>query len=333
MFNNTSYRWMLSMAAAAIGLAGCATSSGPVVIESENQDSRVAVVVLHFTVSDFADSMHVLTKRTSRPVSSHYLIPEPNDDSYLDEKLEVYQLVDEDRRAWHAGVGSWRGMQKLNNMSVGIEIVNQAHCHEAADDAEVTTPSVADWASERICFYPDFDVRQMTLVAETVKGILERHPDVPPTHIIAHSDLAPQRKIDPGPRFPWQWLYQQGIGAWYDTDTVARYWDQFRLEMPGIGRLQEALETYGYEIERSGEYDEQTRNVLSAFQMHFLPWEVTGQPSPATAAVLFALIEKYNESDLAPLLVPEPAIPPVPEAGTEPAPGSDTPAPVAPDAD
>ncbi len=305
-------------------LAGCA-ASGPVQVESENQDSRVAVVVLHFTVSDFADSMHVLTKRTSRPVSSHYLIPEPGDDSYDGDKLQVYQLVDEDRRAWHAGVGSWRGMKKLNNMSVGIEIVNQAHCHEATDETEPAEPTTADWASERICFYPDFAEEQMALVAETLEGILARHPDVPPTHVIGHSDLAPQRKIDPGPRFPWQWLYTQGFGAWYDDDTVARYWDRFRLDMPGIGRLQEALEIYGYEIELTGEYDEQTRNVISAFQMHFLPWEVTGQPSPATVAVLYALIEKYYENDLAPLLVPEPEIEPAPVL--EPASGSGVPAP------
>ncbi len=295
-------------------LAGC-VASGPVRVESENQDSRVAVVVLHFTVSDFGDSLHVLTERTSRPVSSHYLIPEPGDASYADEKLKVYQLVDEERRAWHAGVGSWRGMTKLNNLSVGIEIVNQAHCHEAADASE---PGAADWAPERICFYPDFADEQMALVVETVEGILSRHPEVKPTHVIAHSDLAPQRKIDPGPRFPWQRLYKLGIGAWYDDETVIRYWEQFRIDMPGIGRIQEALETWGYEIELTGEADEQTRNVISALQMHFLPWEVTGEPSPATVAVLYALIEKYYDSELAPLLLPE--IETEAESGAEPGP-------------
>ncbi len=331
MFKMISSRSLLSLAIPALALTACATSSGPVVVESENQDSRVAVVVLHFTVSDFAGSLHVLTQRTSRPVSSHYLVPDPGDATYEGEKLQVYQLVNENRRAWHAGLGSWRGMQKLNNMSVGIEIVNQAHCHEASDDGAAAEPTNADWAAERICFFPDFAPEQMALVEETVQGILARHPDVPPTHVIAHSDLAPQRKIDPGPRFPWQWLYQQGIGAWYDDATVARYWDQFRLDLPGIGRLQEALETYGYEIELTGEYDEQTRNVISVFQLHFLPWEVTGEPSPATAAVLYALIEKYYENELAPLLVPEPLS--EPDSGIEPVPGNEASAPSAPDGD
>ena len=137
-----------------------------------------------------------------------------------------------------------------------------------------------------------------------LEGLKQRHVEVDPTHIVAHSDIAPQRKIDPGPRFPWQRLYRLGYGAWYDDETVTRYWDQFQLVMPTTQLMQEALHTYGYEIEMTGEYDQQMKNVLRAFQMHFIPWRVTGQIDADTAAVLYALIEKYYPDELEPLLPP-----------------------------
>ena len=112
----------------------------------------------------------------------------------------------------------------------------------------------------------------------------------------------PQRKIDPGPRFPWQRLYRLGFGAWYDEETVIRYWEQFNDQMPTTLQLQDALHTYGYGIELSGEADEQSRNVVRAFQMHFMPWGVSGTFDEKSAAVLFALIEKYRESELDRLL-------------------------------
>jgi len=137
---------------------------------------------------------------------------------------------------------------------------------------------------------------------DLLKGILERHTEVKPTHIIGHSDIAPQRKIDPGPRFPWQRLYRLGYGAWYDDETVVRYWEQFRKEMPPVLTLQTALNTYGYDIELSGTHDSQSRNVVRAFQMHFLPWQVTSEFTAETAAVLYALLEKYYAPELELLL-------------------------------
>jgi N-acetylmuramoyl-L-alanine amidase len=278
---------------------GC-TSSSPVVLESANQNSRVRVVVIHHTSIDFQESLDVLSLPSERPVSSHYLVPEPDDPSYTKKLLKLHSLVAEEQRAWHAGVSYWAGRSALNDMSIGIELVNQTHCYteETIEDEESPDPDNPD----EICFYPDFAISQIDMLLDLLGEILERHPDVQPINIIGHSDVAPQRKIDPGPRFPWQRLYRQGFGAWYDDETVIRYWQQFKTQMPTTLQLQDALHTYGYEIELSGAPDLQNHNVVRAFQMHFVPWHVSGKFTAESAAALFALIEKYRSNDLERLL-------------------------------
>lgn len=276
----------------------CATRDS-VYVESANQDTRVRVVVIHHTTGDFKSSFNVLTEPSGNPVSSHYLIPEPFDPSYTEKELKVYSLVREEGRAWHAGTSYWAGKTGLNDMSVGIELVNRTYCRKS----EAPTPvDSADQEPARLCFYPDFAEPQFILLVDLLEGILERHPEVKPTHIIGHSDIAPQRKIDPGPRFPWQRLYRLGFGAWYDDDTVFKYWEQFRQETPSMLTLQTALHTYGYNIELSGENDRQSRNVVRAFQMHFLPWRVNGEFNAETTATLYALLEKYHPEKLDALL-------------------------------
>jgi len=285
-------------AAMLITIALAATSCGKqdpvVVVESDNQDSRVRVVVIHHTTADFQESFDLLTKNSDRPVSSHYLIPEPDDPSYSNKDLKLYSLVPEEARAWHAGSSYWAGRTALNDMSIGIELVNQTYCYrpeEATDSEEVLNDS-EDQEPARICFYPDFPDSQLEILTDLLEGILERYPEVKPVNIVGHSDIAPQRKIDPGPRFPWQRLYRLGYGAWYDNDTVIGYWEQFRKAIPPVLTLQTALRTYGYGIELSGEHDSQSRNVVRAFQMHFLPWQVTGEFNEDTVAVLYALLDK-----------------------------------------
>jgi len=276
-------------------ISACASQNSVVVVESENQDTRVRVVVLHFTTADFQDSLDILTRDSSRPVSSHYLIPEPGDPSYVGKELKPYVLVNEERRAWHAGVSYWAGKTSLNDMSVGIELVNRAYCHNP--EVPGSTEAI-DEEPAQICFYPDFADEQLEILVDVLAGILERHTEVKPTHIIGHGDITPQRKVDPGPRFPWQRLYQRGYGAWYDDQTVIKYWEAFRKEMPPVLMLQTALNSYGYEIDLSGENDKQSKNVVKAFQMHFLPWQVSGEFTAETVAVLYALLEKYYASDL-----------------------------------
>jgi len=155
---------------------------------------------------------------------------------------------------------------------------------------------------EKLCFYPDFDEGQLELLVELLAEILARHPEIKPTHIIGHSDIAPDRKVDPGPRFPWQRLARLGYGAWYDDATMIRYWERFVREPLDVATVQKALAAYGYGITPTGELDEPTRNVLRAFQMHFWPHEVTMDITPASNAALFALIEKYYPERLTELL-------------------------------
>ncbi len=320
----------------AMMLSACANNS-MVRADSENFNSRVSIVVLHHTTANFEDSLRILTKRSGRPVSSHYLVPEPGDPTYKEKKLRVYQLVPETGRAWHAGSSYWGGRISLNDQSIGIEIVNQTTCvdgeeigdsdsfSEKSTEKPVTVPGFAgdgDSNSEdstdkpvtvpgflepaRICFYPDFPETQMALVIELLDDILERYPGISPTNIVGHSDIAPDRKIDPGPRFPWQRLYRLGYGAWFDDDTVVRYWDRFRRAPLPLANVQRALAAYGYDIKTTGGMDAHTHNVLRAFQMHFRPMQVSGEANPETTAILFALIEKYYPSELESLLLVEP---------------------------
>lgn len=330
-------------------LASCGARQEGVTLRSENLlsenfNSRVSIIVIHHTSANFQESVALLTKPSSNPVSSHYLIPEPNDASYTENKLRLYKLVPETERAWHAGRSYWAGKKGLNDHSIGIEIVNQVYCHKyeapnpmlsqakashinetlslvskkAASHTEI--PSVAalpvkDAASlpiknkatltsqpQDLCFYPDFAEDQMTIVLNLLKDIYTRHPDIKPTNIVGHSDIAADRKIDPGPRFPWQRLYQLGFGAWFDNETVTKYWKKFIENPLPILNIQQALKTYGYDIEPTGILDDQTSYVLRAFQLHFRPSEITRTPTVETTAILFALIEKYRPKELESLL-------------------------------
>ncbi len=272
------------------GLSACSMfGNDQVVVSSENQNSRISIIVLHYTSIDFQTSLDVLTKASGNPVSSHYLIPEPNDDTYSRSSLKVHQLVPEHERAWHAGRSYWRGKKGLNDQSIGIEIVNEAGCYSIKKDEN----DLSDSRVPSICFNLDYPGEQIALLEDLLADILERYPHISPVNIVGHSDIAPGRKVDPGPRFPWQRLANLGFGAWYDDDTVKKYWELFLETPPSVETVQKALNTYGYGIEITGEMDEQTVIVLESFQMHFDPAHVTGEMHPETTAKLFALIEKY----------------------------------------
>jgi len=294
-------------------LTGCAST---LKTPSENYNSRVSIIVIHHTTANFEDSYKILTRPSSNSVSSHYLIPEPDDQTYSKSVVQTYQLVPESLRAWHAGKSYWSGKTGLNDQSIGIELVNQTWCHASGEGTNPYTDKV-----DRLCFYPDFADSQLALLVELLEDILERYPEIKPTNIIGHSDIAPDRKIDPGPRFPWQRLARLGYGAWFDDDTVVRYWERFREQPLPLLNVQKALGTYGYKIDPTGEHDEQTRNVLRAFQMHFRPSEVTSVATPDSTAILFALIDKYYPEQLEELLHVdiETQIEPVPDRVAAPA--------------
>lgn len=246
--------------AVGFALAGCA--AGPAVDASYRasaQDSRVQFLVLHFTSSDFHRALGTLTEGE---VSSHYLV--------RDEPPTVYRLVDESRRAYHAGVSSWQGNTQLNAASIGIEIVNRGY-----------RPELGGWQE-----YPK---AQVEVVLELVKDIVRRHK-IRPDRIVGHSDVAPQRKLDPGPRFPWKRLAEAGLVPWPNEAQVARRRAMFEQRLPEAAWFQAMLERHGYTVPTHGQLDEETTRVIAAFQMRYRPAAFDGVPDAETAAILDVLV-------------------------------------------
>ena len=232
---------------------------------SQGQDYRQKFIILHYTAGNRDSSLKTLTENE---VSAHYLVS--------DNKLEpVYSLVNENKRAWHAGVSDWKGRNNLNDTSIGIEIVN---------DGDVSGTFVP---------YKDFQIKE---VAVLVKYLADKY-EIPATNILGHSDIAPQRKSDPGPLFPWRELYTQyNIGMWYDNETKNNYEREYetKLSMTPVSDVQRELNKFGYGISITGSWDKQTKNVIKAFQHHFRPSNYNGEMDVETFAILKALNEKYN---------------------------------------
>ena len=251
-------------AAAALLLSACATGPAKPKIDhsytSQNQDSRALFLVLHYTVLDWEKSLKVLT--TGGLVSSHYLV--------RDDPVISYQLVDENRRAWHAGPSFWAGHANLNASSIGIEIVN---------------PGYTDTPQGRV--YAPFSQKQVDEVIALVRDIVARH-QIRPERIIGHADIAPGRKQDPGPAFPWKQLADAGLIPWPDAALVALHKPRFEAVPAEIAWYQEKLAKVGYNVSRSGEMDTLTREVLSTFQMKYRPSDYAGLPDAETAALLEA---------------------------------------------
>ena len=230
---------------------------------SKSQDERIRFLILHYTASNFEQS---LTELTTGGVSSHYLVPtlKSIDPTYQDDDNKVFCLVEENMRAWHAGVSSWSNINNINFSSIGIEIVNNA-------------------TDQQFVPYPD---QQIENVIELCKLIIPKY-NILPQYIIGHSDIAIGRKKDPGPLFPWKKLYDQGIGAWFDQNTMAQYKSQFDNQMPPVNDLMQKLGQYGYDLTAA------EQDLITAFQMHFRPSSYDGKIDAETAAIAYALCDKY----------------------------------------
>ncbi len=183
----------------------------------------------------------------------------------------IYRLVDEQQAAWHSGVSSWKEYSRLNDSSIGIEIVNTGF---------VDGPDGRQWEA--------FPQSQIDLVIPLVRQIALKHK-VKPEYILGHSDVAPQRKTDPGPLFPWEQLAKAGLITWPNPDAVALAKPAFELSLPDMVWFQKKLAQHGYAIAQTGIADEQTKNVMAAFQMKYRPTRFDGQPDAETAAMLEAL--------------------------------------------
>ena len=294
--------------AIALVLGGCA-SNGIVDVPSANQDGRVRFLVLHFTDETFERSLDLLTKPHENPVSAHYLVSRAGDlsrPSMASKALgllpgedgrpapTVLRLVDESRRAWHAGPSRFQGHELLNDDSVGIEIVYESHCSREPPRPAEASP----WEFEAGCAYPPYPADQIAVVIGLAQEIIRRHPEIDATRVVGHSDIQPENKTDPGPRFPWPRLAAAGVGAWFDVADVDYYEKYFDAHPPSVLMMQEALAAYGYGDEASGTIDRRTRDLLFAFQCHFMPEHRTGTIDAETAATLFALLAKYRVDEM-----------------------------------
>jgi len=236
-------------------------------LDAISQSSRVSHLVLHYTVANLERSLVLLTRAR---VSSHYLITD-------EEPARVLQLVDESRSAWHAGQSSWYARSSLNASSIGIEIVNRGDARRSIMPGMGTRDFQA------------YTSTQLKRVAVLMADIVERHK-LAPENIVAHGDIEPQRKHDPGPLFPWRALAAQGLGRWFDEPAAARTALNFeRIGLPPAAWFQVELARVGYEVPRHGRWDAPTRRVLSVFQMRYRPERYDGAPDANTAGILTAL--------------------------------------------
>jgi N-acetylmuramoyl-L-alanine amidase len=215
----------------------------------------IDMLVLHYTGMASAAAALQRLCAPEAAVSAHYLIAEDG---------AVWRLVAEERRAWHAGVSSWRGRRDINGASIGIELVNPGHEFG----------------------YRAFPEAQMAALEALCQGILARHP-IPARHVIGHSDVAPQRKEDPGELFDWARLARAGIGLW--PAAPAPHPPQTTAD------LQRLLAAIGYETPRSGRLDAETQRVVVAFQRHFRASRCDGADDTETRGLIAAVAALCGE--------------------------------------
>ena len=214
----------------------------------------VDAIILHYTDMPTAEAAVAVLCDPATEVSSHYLV---------DEDGGIVQMVPEDRRAWHAGRSYWRGERDLNSVSIGIEIANGGLRGGL----------------------PPFPDRQIDAVIALCRDIARRR-DVPADRVLAHSDIAPGRKVDPGPRFPWGLLAQAGLGV---RPTIAQVIPGVSLALGATGyrvaALQKSLTAWGADVPASGSFDKATQTAVAAFQLHFRPAQHDGIADEETVAL------------------------------------------------
>ncbi len=210
----------------------------------------IDMLILHYTgMADAKAALNRLCDPASQ-VSAHYLV---------DEDGAILRLVSEDRRAWHAGSSYWAGETDINSRSVGIEIVNPGHGPD----------------------YRPFADAQMSVLERLCQDISMRHP-IPPHRVLAHSDIAPGRKRDPGELFDWRRLAAAGVGLWSEAKT----WSEAKAASVGAGDFAASMRRFGY---RDG-----SAAAIAAFQRHFRPAAITGVADGECAARLADLIEQVG---------------------------------------
>jgi N-acetylmuramoyl-L-alanine amidase len=225
------------------------------------------MLVLHYTGMQTGEAALARLQEDKDPrVSAHYMVEEDG---------RIFALVPEEKRAWHAGRSSWRGREDLNSRSIGIEIVNPGH----------------EWG------YRPFTEPQLNSVLDLCKSILSRWP-IPQHNIVAHSDIAPDRKEDPGELFPWKRFAEAGVGLWPDPVRPEPW--MMHGAAPGdagmtVENFQRDLAAIGYKLDVTTNFDPPTAAAARAFQRRWRPERITGEGDTVTITLAHAVAELANK--------------------------------------
>ena len=213
--------------------------------KSKNFDSRkhkIQFIVLHYTETKNLEKAIDLLTSQKRKVSCHFVV---------DTDGQIYNLVSESKRAWHAGESSWKGLQDMNSRSIGIEIVNQGE--------------------KKLKSYPKVQINQLINLIH----FLEDKFKIPFNNILGHSDIAPHRKIDPGKHFPWKKLYKKKIGLWVEINQIITR----SLSEKESNEFLQNLYKIGYQYPKQNNLKTNSEMIINAFHRHFVPKLVGKKPT------------------------------------------------------
>jgi N-acetyl-anhydromuramyl-L-alanine amidase AmpD len=259
------------------------------VIPSKFYDERVTYaaqekvkpkfIIVHFTANCELSESTKAFNNMQRPVSAHYLI---------DREGKISHMVPDEKRAWHAGQSCWQDIEDMNAYSIGIEIINPGNSEPdkepCRNEQEVWNAQTAKRISGSASVWYAFTPAQTESVIKLCQRLMKKH-HIGAQNVLGHSDIAPGRKVDPGPLFPWELLARQGIGLWWNAQDL-------ELESFDIADLQKLLKKIGYNIKVTGLADEQTQKVVSAFQMHYQQDMISGIPDNTTYAIAKNLLQQ-----------------------------------------
>jgi N-acetylmuramoyl-L-alanine amidase len=248
---------------------GLAAALCPAVNFEPRRGNRVpSILLLHYTGVETAEKAICWLTCSESRVSCHYAV---------DDAGRITQMVAESMRAWHAGEASWKGERDINSMSIGIEVHNPGY--------ELG--------------YPDFPEAQIAAVEALCRDIVARHR-IRPECVLAHSDVAPTRKKDPGEKFPWDRLARAEVGHWIEPQPVIEAEAGLGVGAagPAVTDAQLLLRTYGYDVEPTGVIDVRTEFVVTAFQRHFRTRRVDGRLDQSTVATLERLVAALPRAPL-----------------------------------
>jgi N-acetylmuramoyl-L-alanine amidase len=226
-------------------------------IEPRKAGFAPTILIMHYTGLPTAERAIDVLSRPDCKVSCHYVI---------DTDGRIVQMVSEECRAWHAGVSSWSGETDINSASIGFEIQNPGH----------------------MLGYPDFPLAQMEAVSALARDVIRRR-NIAPHRVLAHSDVAPGRKIDPGEKFDWGWLARRGVGHWVPPARLGEA-EPCSPSAADVARARALLAEYGYKIDLKGPFDSDMQTVVKAFQLHFRPERPDGRLDGSTLDTLSRLV-------------------------------------------